>query len=55
MRDGEAAFLLRNGDLGASDDGTGEGGAEKVDVLVDGIAGDGWVAELFDELYITSA
>jgi hypothetical protein len=49
--DGEARFLLRDGDLSAGDDGAGEGGAEEIDVLVDGVAGDGWVAELFDELY----
>lgn len=48
--DGKAAFLLGDGDLGAGDDGAGEGGAKEVDVLVDGVAGDGWVAELFDEL-----
>jgi len=50
VRDGEAAFLLRNGDLCAGDDWSSEGGAEKVDVLVDGIAGDCWVAQVFDEL-----
>ena len=50
--DGEAAFLLGYGDLGASDDWAGEGGSEEVDVLVDGIAGDGGEAELLDELLI---
>lgn len=48
--DGEAALLLRDSDLGAGDDWAGEGCAEEVDVLVDGIAGDRWVAELFNEL-----
>lgn len=48
--DGEAALLLSDGDLGAGDDGAGERGAEQVDVLVDGVAGDGWVAQLLDEL-----
>jgi len=55
MRDREAAFLLRDGDLGAGDDGSGEGGAEEVYVLVDGVAGDGWVAQLLDELPIVSS
>jgi hypothetical protein len=48
--DGEAVLLLCNCYLGAGDDWAGEGGAKEVDVLVDGVAGDGWVAELFDEL-----
>jgi len=50
VRNGEAVLLLRNGDLGTSDDRAGEGGAEEVDVFVDGVAGDRWVAELLDEL-----
>ena len=54
MTDGEAALLLRDGDLGAGDDRTSEGGAEEVDVLVDGVAGDCGIAELFDELWTES-
>jgi hypothetical protein len=50
MGNGEASLLLRNGNLGAGDDGAGERGAKKVDVLVNGIAGNGRVAELLDEL-----
>jgi hypothetical protein len=44
-----AAFLLRDGDLGPGDDGTGERGAEEVDVFVRGVALHGGEAELFDE------
>jgi hypothetical protein len=48
--DGEAALALGNLDLGTGNDGTGQGGTEKVDVLVDGIASNGGEAELLDEL-----
>lgn len=44
-----AVVLLGNLDLGTSNDGTGKGGAEKVTVLVDGIALDGPVDNLLDE------
>jgi hypothetical protein len=50
MGDGHAAFFLSDCDLSAGNHGTGKRRAEEVDVLVDGVAGDGWVAELFDEL-----
>lgn len=50
VRDGKAAFLLGDCNLGTGDDWAGEGGTEKVDVLVDGVAGNGWIAELLDEL-----
>jgi hypothetical protein len=52
--DGEAALLLSDCDLCAGDDGTSERGAEEVDVLVDGVAGNGRVAELLDELGLVS-
>jgi hypothetical protein len=41
---------LSNGDLRAGDDRTSEGGSEKVHVFVDGVAGNGWIAKLLDEL-----
>ena len=50
VRHGEAAFLLSNCNLCTCNDGTGKRGPEQVDVLIDGIAGDSWVAELFDKL-----
>jgi len=37
-------------DLGAGNDGAGEGGTEKVHILVDGIASNSGEAELLDEL-----
>jgi hypothetical protein len=46
----EASLLLRDRDLGTSDDRASERGTEKVDVLVDGVASNGRVAELLDEL-----
>ena len=52
VRDELAFLFLSHGDLGTGDDGTSERGAEEIDVFVDGIAGDGWVAELFDELSV---
>lgn len=48
---GKAALLLSDLDLGAGDDWAGERGTEEVDVLVDGVALDGWPAELLDELF----
>ena len=50
VRDSEAAFLLSDLNLCASDDRTGERSAEKVDILVDGVALYSWPAELFNEL-----
>lgn len=50
VRDGDAVLLLRDGDLGAGDDGARQRGAEQVDVLVDGVALNGREAELLDEL-----
>lgn len=35
----------------AGNDGTGKRCAKEIDVLVDGVASDGWVAKLFDKLY----
>lgn len=52
VRDGKAALLLGNGNLTASNDGTGERGTKEVDVLVDGIALDGGEAKLLDELLL---
>jgi hypothetical protein len=48
--DGEAALALGDLNLGAGNDGTSQGGTEKVDVLVDGVASNGGEAELLDEL-----
>lgn len=50
MGDGEAALALGDLNLGAGNDGTSQGGTEKVDVLVDGVASNGGEAELLDEL-----
>tara|TARA_R110002060_G_scaffold31136_2_gene41714 strand:+ start:248 stop:772 length:525 start_codon:yes stop_codon:yes gene_type:complete len=50
VADREAVLLLGDGDLSAGNDRTGERRAEKVDVLVDGVALHGWEAELLDEL-----
>lgn len=50
VRDGEAALLLCDGDLRSGNDWAGERCTEEVDVLVNGVALDSWVAELLDEL-----
>lgn len=47
---GEAALLAGNVNLGAGNDGSGERGTEKVDILVDGVALDGGETELLDKL-----
>jgi hypothetical protein len=47
-----ALLFLSYCNLGSSDDGTGEGGAKQVDVLVNGVAWYGLEAELFDELVV---
>lgn len=51
VRHGEAALLLRNGNLSSCRHGTSKRCAEKVDVLVDGVALDCGEALLFYELY----
>ncbi len=38
--------------MGTSNDWSSEGGSEEVDVLVDGIALNGWEAKLLDELIV---
>jgi hypothetical protein len=47
-----AVLLLGDANLGASDDGAGERGAEEVAAFVCGIALDGAEAELLDELFL---
>jgi len=47
---GEAALFLCDGNLRSGNNWAGEGGTEEVDVLVDGVALNSWVAELLDEL-----
>jgi hypothetical protein len=50
VRDGSAALRLGNLDHATSNDGSGEGCSEEVDVLVDAIALDRWEAELLNKL-----
>lgn len=50
MRDSDAVLLLRDSDLGTSNHGAGERGAEEVHIFVDGVALGGGEAELLDEL-----
>lgn len=45
-----AESYLGDIDLGAGNDGASQGGTEKVDVLVDGVASNGGEAKLLDEL-----
>lgn len=47
-----AVVLLGNADLGTGNDGAGEGGAEEVAVLIDGIALDGTEDDLVNELLL---
>jgi hypothetical protein len=46
----EASFPLGDLDLSTSNDGTGQRSSQKVDVLVDSVAGNGGEAELLNEL-----
>lgn len=50
VRYGKAALLLSNGDLRASRHRTGERGTQEIDILINGVALDGWVAQLLNEL-----
>jgi len=47
-----AVVLLSSLDLSAGDDGAGQRGAQKIAVLVDGIAADGAVDNLLNELLL---
>ena len=47
-----AVVLLSNANLSASDNGTSEGSAEEVSVLIDGIALNGSEDDLLNELFL---
>jgi hypothetical protein len=53
--DSHTTLFLCDCDLSAGNHWPGERCAEEIDVLIDSVARNGWVAELFNELDVESA